>query len=68
LYGVSFPYFDKLSAIYSKEGADGFGEVVTNLAYEIVANESDKQKEDMMLREAPRRSVDTHIHTQSDSF
>jgi hypothetical protein len=67
LYGVSFPYFEKLSAIYSKEGADGFGEAVTNLANEIVAKERDRQKEDMMLREAPRRSVDTQSHTQSGS-
>uniref|UniRef100_A0ACD5YSA9 Uncharacterized protein n=1 Tax=Avena sativa TaxID=4498 RepID=A0ACD5YSA9_AVESA len=45
LYGVSFPYFDKLSAIYSKdiatgEGAEGFGEAVTNLSNEIAAEES----------------------------
>ena len=39
LYGVPFPYFDKLAAIYSKdiatgEGAEGFGEAITNLQNE----------------------------------
>jgi hypothetical protein len=70
LYGISFPYFKKLTTIYSKdivtgEGAKGFGEVVTNLANEIIVEERDMQKEDMMPREAPRRLVDTHSHTQS---
>uniref|UniRef100_A0ACD5TUB9 Uncharacterized protein n=1 Tax=Avena sativa TaxID=4498 RepID=A0ACD5TUB9_AVESA len=42
LYGVSFPYFEKLCAIYSKdiatgEGAEGFDEAMTNLAIEIDA-------------------------------
>uniref|UniRef100_A0ACD5VTX8 Uncharacterized protein n=1 Tax=Avena sativa TaxID=4498 RepID=A0ACD5VTX8_AVESA len=72
LYGVSFPYFDKLSAIYSKdiatgEGAEGFGEAVTNLSNEIAAEERDRQEDDRMSREAPRWSVDTESQSLDTS-
>ncbi|XBI09172.1 uncharacterized protein [Aegilops tauschii subsp. strangulata] len=54
-YGVPFPYFDKLAAIYSKdiatgEGAEGFGEAITNLQNEIVIEDemNDEEEDDRM--------------------
>ncbi|KAL6659683.1 hypothetical protein ACP70R_002512 [Stipagrostis hirtigluma subsp. patula] len=53
LYGVAFPYYETLAAIYGKgtaigEGAKGISEAVTNLQEEIAAigdaNEDDEDK------------------------
>ncbi|XP_044405464.1 uncharacterized protein [Triticum aestivum] len=72
LYGVPFPYFDKLAAIYSKdiatgEGAEGFGEAITNLQNEIVIEDemNDEEEDDRTSRETPRRSVDSHVTADS---
>uniref|UniRef100_A0ACD5Y7T1 Uncharacterized protein n=1 Tax=Avena sativa TaxID=4498 RepID=A0ACD5Y7T1_AVESA len=72
LYGVSFPYFEKLYAIYSKdiatgEGAEGFDEAVTNLDIEIDAEERERGEEDRMSRETPRQSVDSQSHSLDTS-
>ncbi|KAM3366760.1 hypothetical protein ACQJBY_015848 [Aegilops geniculata] len=72
LYGVPFPYFHKLAAIYSKdiatgEGAEGFGEAITNLQNEIVIEDemNDEEEDDRTSRETPRRSVDSHVTADS---
>jgi hypothetical protein len=72
LYGVSFPYFEKLSTIYSKdlgtgEGAEGFGKAVKNLANETVAEERDMHEEDMVSRDDSRQCADTQSHSLDTS-
>ncbi|PWZ08296.1 hypothetical protein Zm00014a_034885 [Zea mays] len=66
LYGVSFPYYDELSMVYSKdmatgEGAEDMTDVVQNLEEELVrVNANDEEDgEDMISVETPRRSVDS---------
>jgi hypothetical protein len=66
LYGVSFPYYDELSMVYSKdmatcEGAEDMTDVVKNLEEELVCvNANDEEVgEDMTSVETPRRSVDS---------
>ena len=66
LYGVSFPYYDELSMVYSKdmatgEGAEDMTDVVQNLEEELVrVNANDEEDgEDMTSVETPRRSVDS---------
>ncbi|KAL5655583.1 hypothetical protein ACJX0J_034902, partial [Zea mays] len=66
LYGVSFPYYDELSMVYSKdmaigEGAEDMTDVVQNLEEELVrVNANDEENgEDMTSVETPRRSVDS---------
>nr|AAX95049.1 hypothetical protein LOC_Os11g09900 [Oryza sativa Japonica Group]ABA91980.1 hypothetical protein LOC_Os11g09900 [Oryza sativa Japonica Group] len=66
LYGVAFPHYDTLAAIYGKdiatrEGAEGLGEAVANMEKEIVQDiqdEEDKEDEERVSRETPRRSID----------
>ncbi|XP_037450574.1 uncharacterized protein LOC119320706 [Triticum dicoccoides] len=53
LYGVPFPYFEQLAAIYGKdiatgENAEGFGEAVGNLENEIAIEEEEHEEEDMI--------------------
>ncbi|KAL5676858.1 hypothetical protein ACJX0J_012989, partial [Zea mays] len=66
LYGVSFPYYDELSMVYSKdmatgEGAEDMTDAVQNLEEELVrVNANDEEDgEDMTSVETPRRSVDS---------
>ncbi|ONM35208.1 uncharacterized protein [Zea mays] len=66
LYGVSFPYYDELSMVYSKdmatsEGAEDMTDAVQNLEEELVrVNANDEENgEDMTSLETPRRSVDS---------
>ncbi|KAI5015625.1 hypothetical protein ZWY2020_057015 [Hordeum vulgare] len=64
LYGVSFPYFEQLAAIYGKdiatgENAEGFGEAVGNLEKEIAMEEEENEEEDMISTGTARRSIDT---------
>ncbi|KAI4991236.1 hypothetical protein ZWY2020_039607 [Hordeum vulgare] len=64
LYGVSFPYFEQLAAIYgkdihSRENAEGFGEAVRNLEKEIAMEEEENEEEDMISTGTARRSIDT---------
>ncbi|KAL5665404.1 hypothetical protein ACJX0J_025512, partial [Zea mays] len=66
LYGVSFPYYDELSMVYSKdmaigEGAEDMTDVVKNLEEELVCvNVNDEEVgEDMTSVETLRRSVDS---------
>ncbi|XP_044973864.1 uncharacterized protein LOC123441537 [Hordeum vulgare subsp. vulgare] len=64
LYGVSFPYFEQLAAIYGKdiatgENAEGFGEAVGNLEKEIAMEEEENEEEDMISIRSTRRSIDT---------
>ncbi|PWZ16985.1 hypothetical protein Zm00014a_035933 [Zea mays] len=66
LYGVSFPYYDELSMVYSKdmatsEGAEDMTDAVQNLEEELVrVNANDEEnEEDMTSVETPRRSVDS---------
>ncbi|KAF8714787.1 hypothetical protein HU200_027314 [Digitaria exilis] len=66
LYGVSFPYYDTLSAIYGSdiatgEGAEGISEAVGNLGQELATEHGNHQEidEDRMSRETPVRSTDS---------
>jgi len=66
LYGVSFPYYDELSMVYSKdmatgEGAEDMTDAVQNLEEELVrVNANDEEDgEHMTSVETPRRSVDS---------
>jgi hypothetical protein len=66
LYGVSFPYYDELSMVYSKEMATGEGakymtDAIKNLEEELVCvNANDEEVgEDMTSVETLRRSVDS---------
>ncbi|KAF7033047.1 hypothetical protein CFC21_044172 [Triticum aestivum] len=64
LYGVSFPYFEQLAAIYGKdiatgESAEGFGEAVGNLEKEIAMEEEENEEEDIISTGTARRSIDT---------
>ncbi|BAT13115.1 Os11g0205200 [Oryza sativa Japonica Group] len=68
LYGVAFPHYDTLAAIYGKdiatrEGAEGLGEAVANMEKEIVQDiqdEEDKEDEERVIDSAaPRRSIDS---------
>ncbi|PWZ05728.1 hypothetical protein Zm00014a_030545 [Zea mays] len=66
LYGVSFPYYDELSMVYSKdmatgEGAEDMTDAVKNLEEELVCvNANDEEVgEDMTFVETPRRYVDS---------
>ena len=66
MYGVSFPYFEQLAAIYGKdiatgESAEGFGEAVGNLENEIAIEEEEHEEEDLISKGTARRSVDTHF-------
>ncbi|XP_015634899.1 uncharacterized protein [Oryza sativa Japonica Group] len=65
LYGVAFPHYDTLAAIYGKdiatgEGAEGLGEAVANMEKEIVQDiqdEEDEEDEERVSRETPRRTT-----------
>ncbi|RLM52753.1 uncharacterized protein C2845_PMPSC055470 [Panicum miliaceum] len=63
LYGVPFPYYDVLAAIYSKdiatgEGAEDLTDAISNMEQELAAgNGNDEEEED--AQETPRRSVDS---------
>ncbi|KAL6877206.1 hypothetical protein ACP4OV_012877 [Aristida adscensionis] len=66
LYGIAFPYYETLAAIYAKdiatgEGAEGIGEAVTNLEDEIAAigEANEDEEEDRVSTETPRRSIDS---------
>jgi hypothetical protein len=66
LYGVSFPYYDELSAVYSKDMATGEGvedmtDAVHNLEEELApVNANDEEEEqEMTFGETPRRSFDS---------
>ena len=64
MYGVPFPYFEQLAAIYGKdiatgENAEGFGEAVGNLENEIAMEEEEHEEEDLISTGTSRRSVDT---------
>ncbi|XP_015616305.1 uncharacterized protein [Oryza sativa Japonica Group] len=65
LYGVAFPHYDTLAAIYGKdiatgEGAEGLGEAVANMEKKIVQDiqdEEDEKDEERVSRETPRRTT-----------
>ncbi|RLM92473.1 uncharacterized protein C2845_PM08G20240 [Panicum miliaceum] len=63
LYGVPFPYYDVLAAIYSKdiatgEGAEDLTDAISNMEQELAAgNGNDEEEEE--AQETPRRSVDS---------
>ncbi|KAE8777714.1 hypothetical protein D1007_49483 [Hordeum vulgare] len=64
LYGVSFPYFEQLVAIYGKdiitwENIEGFGEAVGKLEKEIAMEEKENEEEGMIPTGTARRSIDT---------
>ncbi|RCV31043.1 hypothetical protein SETIT_6G144800v2 [Setaria italica] len=66
LYGVVFPYYDSLAAVYGSdiatgEGAKGLSEAVGNIEKELVVEGGNPQEEeeDMMSRETPRHSTDS---------
>ena len=64
MYGVSFPYFEQLAAIYGKdivtgESVEGFGEAVGNLEKEIAMEEEENEEEDIISTGTARRSIDT---------
>ncbi|KAF7099858.1 hypothetical protein CFC21_101444 [Triticum aestivum] len=64
LYGVPFPYFEQLAAIYGKdiatgENTEGFGEAVGNLENEIAIEEEEHEEEDLISTGTARRSFDT---------
>ncbi|KAG8040767.1 hypothetical protein GUJ93_ZPchr0884g33593 [Zizania palustris] len=66
LYGIAFPYYDTLAAIYGRdiatgEGAEGVAEAMSNMEKEI-ALEDVRDQDDVEERaciETPRRSVDS---------
>ncbi|KAF8666420.1 hypothetical protein HU200_053528 [Digitaria exilis] len=66
LYGVAFPYYDTLSAIYGSdiatgEGAEGISEAVGNLRQELAAEHCNHQEidADRMSRDMPVQSTDS---------
>jgi hypothetical protein len=66
LYAVSFPYYDELLTVYSKdmatgEGAEDMIDVVHNLEEELapVNANDEEEEEDMTSGETPRRSFDS---------
>ncbi|RCV21510.1 hypothetical protein SETIT_4G145100v2 [Setaria italica] len=66
LYGVAFPYYDSLAAVYGSdiatgEGAEGLSEAVENIEKELAVEGGNHQEEeeDRMSRETPRRSTDS---------
>ncbi|RCV06748.1 hypothetical protein SETIT_1G188500v2 [Setaria italica] len=65
LYGVAFPYYDSLAAVYGSdiatgEGAEGLSEAVENIEKELaVEGGNHQEEEDRMSRETPRRSTDS---------
>ncbi|CAO2206749.1 unnamed protein product [Urochloa humidicola] len=70
MYGVAFPYYDTLTAIYGTdiatgEGAEGLSEAVGNLGEELAGEQGNHQEEeeDRVSRETntetPRRSTDS---------
>jgi hypothetical protein len=68
LYGVQFPYYDLLSAIYGKdiaigEGAEDMSDVVNNMELELAVgagkSNDEEEEEDRTSRETPRRSFDS---------
>ncbi|ONM18755.1 hypothetical protein ZEAMMB73_Zm00001d004343 [Zea mays] len=73
LYGVAFPYFDTLAAIYGKdiatgEGAEGLGEAITNMEKEIAMGEDcPVVEEDMISMDTPQRSMDNRNSDHSTS-
>ncbi|AQK70536.1 hypothetical protein ZEAMMB73_Zm00001d016357 [Zea mays] len=73
LYGIAFPHFDTLAAIYGKdiatgEGAEGLGEAVTNMEKEIAMGEDCLVvEEDMVSMDTPQRSMDNRNSDHSTS-
>ncbi|KAI5020935.1 hypothetical protein ZWY2020_054345 [Hordeum vulgare] len=63
LYGVSFPYFEQLAAIYGKDIATGKMSRLWrgngNLEKEIAMEEEENEEEDMISTGTARRSIDT---------
>uniref|UniRef100_K3Z0R1 MLLE-like domain-containing protein n=1 Tax=Setaria italica TaxID=4555 RepID=K3Z0R1_SETIT len=66
LYGVAFPYYDSLAALYGSdiatgEGAEGLSEAVGNIEKEFAVEGGNHQEEeeDRMSRETPRCSTDS---------
>jgi len=66
LYGIKFPYYDTLSAIYRNdiatgEGIEDISEAVGNMEEELPAEHGNQhcEEEDRMSRETPRQSVDS---------
>ncbi|KAK3152368.1 hypothetical protein QOZ80_2BG0157980 [Eleusine coracana subsp. coracana] len=66
LYGVQFPYYSVLAAIYAKdtatgEGAEDMSDAINNMEQELaVRNDNNEEEEkDRMSRETPRRSTDS---------
>ena len=66
MYGIAFPYYDTLSAIYGSdiatgEGAEGIGDAVGNLEQELAAENANQleEEEERVSRETPRRSTDS---------
>jgi hypothetical protein len=73
LYGISFPYYETLAAIYSKdittrEGAEGIGEAVSNMDKEIALGDSlNEVEEDHMSMDTPQQSLDSRNSMDSTS-
>ncbi|KAK3125369.1 hypothetical protein QOZ80_7BG0603960 [Eleusine coracana subsp. coracana] len=66
LYGVPFPYYNVLAAIYGKDTATGEGtedmsDAINNMQQELaVGNENnEEEEEDRTSRETPRWSIDS---------
>jgi hypothetical protein len=73
LYGVSFPYYDELSAVYSKdmatgEGAEDMTDAIHNLEEELapVNANDEEEEEDMIFGETPKRSFDSTSSRRSE--
>ncbi|RLN39044.1 hypothetical protein C2845_PM01G44950 [Panicum miliaceum] len=72
LYGISFPYYETLAAIYSKDiatgGAEGIGEAVSNMEKEIALGDSHNEvEEDRMSMDTPKQSLDSRNSMDSTS-
>ncbi|RLM69062.1 hypothetical protein C2845_PM17G09050 [Panicum miliaceum] len=66
LYGIAFPYYDTLSAIYGSdiatgEGAEGISEAVGNLGQELAVEHGNHQEidEDRISRDTPIQYTDS---------
>jgi hypothetical protein len=68
LFGVQFPYYDLLLAIYGKyiatgEGAEDMSDAVNNMEQELAVgvgnSNNEEEEEDMTSRETPRWSFDS---------
>ncbi|KAK3139684.1 hypothetical protein QOZ80_5AG0387870 [Eleusine coracana subsp. coracana] len=66
LYGVQFPYYNVLAAIYAKdtttgEGAEDMSDAINNMEQELaIRNENnEEEEEDRTSRETPRRFFDS---------